>query len=108
MTGEPRDTKPEPLRKKGASKQTSYEKNRRRAEAEAEAAEIMRNMRKRNSPREKLRHGKRPVLVDGMRFPTVNAAAKEIGTSAQYLGNVLLAGRNTLKGRKVEFAEEED
>lgn len=48
----------------------------------------------------------RPVVVDGMLFPSVAAAAEEVGLSAQHLGTRLRGGPCTVKGRRAAFAED--
>lgn len=107
-TGEPCDTKPEPLRRTDA-KPSSYEAQIRRKAAEAEAAEIERGMRERNAKRGRpygeAHHRSRPVLVDGVVYPTVGAAALYLETPAQYLGSILRNGRRTFKGHSIGFAE---
>lgn len=47
----------------------------------------------------------RPVVVDGRLFPSVAAAAEEVGSSAQHLGTRLRGGPCTVKGHAVRFAE---
>lgn len=110
VTGKPCATKPKPLDKKAKPKQTAHERFAQRKQAEDEAAEIMRNMKKRRAsrpkkPSESNGGRKRPVLVDGKPYESVIAAAKAIGTSEQYLGKVLLNGKSKIKGREVRFAE---
>ena len=110
-TGKPCDEKPKPLRIQREPKQTAQERVTERIEQEREAAEIAANMKAR---REKERRKKpvngfgrsgRPVLVDGALFPSVTAAANEVGVDAAYLGKQLRAGAKQVHGRTVEFAE---
>lgn len=48
----------------------------------------------------------RPVVVDGRLFPSVAAAAEEVGMTAQHLGTRLRGGPCTVKGRRAAFAED--
>ena len=59
---------------------------------------------KRNA-RKGVKKEKRPVLVDGVRFDTVTAAAKEVGCTSQALGLALRKGSKVCKGRRIQFAE---
>lgn len=113
-TGEPCSEKPRPLSMQREEGQTSQERNAKRMADIEEAAEIMRSMKARRTKENKgkkklLQHSskKRPVLVDGVRYQSVAAAAEEIGTPSQYLGKQLLSGKRFLKGRRIEFAEVE-
>lgn len=107
VTGEPCEGKPKPLRKQ-RQELTAEQKRLQREEAEAEAAEIMENMRKRKRGKNSFgSRGKRnrEVLVDGVLFESVALAAVEIGTSPQHLGKAISAGKEYVKGRRVAFAE---
>lgn len=119
-TGEPLDHKPEPLRRE-QRRETAEERNVAIAERERderEARAISEAMRKRAglkpdgarwpSRRAGGRNGGslRPVVVDGMLFPSVAAAAEEVGLSAQHLGTRLRGGPCTVKGRRAAFAED--
>ena len=112
-TGEPCDTKPQPLTKAEKSKKSNIERYNERMRAEAEAAEIMRNMEKRkNAKRSKplqdnAKKRKRLVLVDGALFGSIKAAAKEVGTTPEWLHHVLKNGVPKCKGREIRFAESE-
>lgn len=119
-TGEPCDGKPEPLRRE--MKRTSVEERnaaqRERERGEREAREISDAMRRRTGlkPDGTRRQGKRavgrdgawkrPVVVDGRLFPSVTAAAEEVGTTPQHLGTRLRRGPCKVKGRAVAFAED--
>lgn len=119
-TGEPCDHRPEPLRRE-KRRETAEERNASIAERERdemEARAISDAMRKRAglkpdgarwpSRRAGGRNGgrPRPVVVDGMLFPSVAAAAEEVGLSAQHLGTRLRGGPCTVKGRRAAFAED--
>lgn len=119
-TGEPCDSKPEPLRRE-QRRATAEERNAaiaKRERGEREARAISDAMRKRAGlkPEKPRRQGKcaggrsgawkRPVVVDGRLFPSVTAAAEEVGTTAQHLGSRLRGGPCKVKGRAVAFAEE--
>ena len=110
-TGEPCKEKPKPLEAQREKGQTAIEHFEQRKKDEAEAAEIMRNMSERNARERKNVRGYsragRPVLVDGVLFKSVTAAAKEIGVHNSYLSKQLLAGAKLCHGRMVEFAEVE-
>lgn len=118
-TGEPCDSKPEPLRRE-KGRATAEERNAaisKRERDEKEAREISDAMRRRAglkpdgarwpSRRAGGRNGgrPRPVVVDGRLFPSVAAAAEEVGSSAQHLGKRLRGGPCTVKGHAVRFAE---
>lgn len=113
-TGEPCDTKPEPLSKAEKTKKSRAERDAERMEAQSEAAEIMRNMEERKRQkrdktlRENANRQKRPVLVDGVRFESIKAAAREVGTDPKWLRQVLKGGIGKCKGREIEFAESEE
>ncbi|WP_417352157.1 NUMOD1 domain-containing DNA-binding protein [Gordonibacter pamelaeae] len=49
---------------------------------------------------------KRPVVVDGRVFESINAAARSIGTSHSHLGNILRAGGTEHRGHSVRFARD--
>ena len=119
-TGEPCDSKPEPL-KREKRRETVEERNASIAERERdekEAREISEAMRRRAglkpdgarlpSMRAGGRNGgrPRPVVVDGRLFPSVAAAAEEVGLTAQHLGTRLRGGPCTVKGRRAAFAED--
>lgn len=110
LTGEPLDRKPKPRRARRkeltrAQRDAAY----RAAVAEGEAiAEGMRQ-RRASQPRKPSGRGgyRRAVLVDGIEYESVTAAAKAMGTSEQHLGKRLRAGAETVKGHAVAFAEGE-
>ena len=113
-TGEPCDTKPQPLTKAEKSKKSNIERYNERIEAENEAAEIMRNMERRKKKKRKETARKnacscgRPVMVDGVRFESIKAASREIGTDPKWLRQVLKGGIGKCKGRTVELVESEE
>lgn len=119
-TGEPCDSKPEPLRRE-KGRETVEERNAaiaKREREEKEAREISDAMRKRaglkpDGARRPSRSAggrnggrPRPVVVDGRLFPSVAAAAEEVGLTAQHLGSRLRGGPCTVKGRRAAFAED--
>lgn len=119
-TGDPCDSKPEPLRRE-KGRETVEERNAaiaKREREEKEAREISDAMRKRAglkpdgarrpSRRAGGRNGgrPRPVVVDGRLFPSVAAAAEDVGLTAQHLGSRLRGGPCTVKGRRAAFAED--
>lgn len=119
-TGEPLDHRPEPLRRE-QRRETVEERNASIAERERdekEAREISEAMRRRaglkpdGAPWPGRRAGgrnggrPRPVVVDGRLFPSVSAAAEEVGLTAQHLGTRLRGGPCTVKGRRAAFAED--
>lgn len=119
-TGEPLDHRPEPLVRE-RKRTTAEERNAAIAErerGEREARAISEAMRKRAGLKPEKPRGqgkraggrsgawKRPVVVDGRLFPSVAAAAEEVGTTAQHLGTRLRGGPCTVKGRKAAFAED--
>lgn len=119
-TGEPCETRPEPIRRE-KGRATVEERNAeiaKRERDEKEAREISEAMRKRAglkpdgarlpSMRAGGRNGgrPRPVVVDGRLFPSVAAAAEEVGLTAQHLGRRLRGGPCTVNGRRVAFAED--
>ena len=118
--GEPLDHRPEPLVRE-RKRTTAEERNAaiaKRERDEKEAREISEAMRRRAglkpdgarwpSRRAGGRNGgrPRPVVVDGRLFPSVAAAAEEVGLSAQHLGSRLRGGSCTVKGRMAAFAED--
>lgn len=119
-TGEPCDSKPEPLRRE-KGRETVEERNAaiaKREREEKEAREISDAMRRRagmkpDGARRPSRSAggrnggrPRPVVVDGRLFPSVAAAAEEVGLTAQHLGSRLRGGPCTVKGRRAAFAED--
>ena len=119
-TGEPCESRPEPLRRE-KGRETVEERNAaiaKREREEKEAREISDAMRRRAglkpdgarrpSRRAGGRNGgrPRPVVVDGMLFPSVSAAAEEVGLTAQHLCSRLRGGPCTVKGRRAAFAED--
>ncbi len=119
-TGEPCDSKPEPLRRE-QRRETAEERNAaiaKRERDEKKAREISETMRRRAGLKPERPRGqgkraggrdgawKRPVVVDGRLFPSVTAAAEEVGTTAQHLGTRLRGGPCKVKGRAVAFAED--
>ena len=119
-TGEPCDSRPEPLRRE-KGRETVEERNAaiaKRERDEMEAREISDAMRKRaglkpDGARRPSRSAggrnggrPRPVVVDGRLFPSVAAAAEEVGLTAQHLGSRLRGGPCTVKGRRAAFAED--
>lgn len=112
-TGEPCDTKPEPL-KSDRTGIDVFERDAKRAKDEKEAAEIMRSMKERKNAEQKAKAearrksggNRKPVLVDGVLFKTSDAAAREIGTTPAYISTVLNNGGGMCKGRTIKFAEE--
>lgn len=119
-TGEPCDSKPEPLRRE-QRRETVEERNAaiaKRERDEMEAREISDAMRKRaglkpDGARRPSRSAvgrnggrPRPVVVDGRLFPSVAAAAEDVGLTAQHLGSRLRGGPCTVKGRRAAFAED--
>ena len=83
-TGEPCDSKPEPL--------SDRVQTRRSRELEGYRASLDRGRRC------------RPVLVDGVLFESINAAARGIGVSRCGLGEALRMGRCEYKGMEVAYA----
>ena len=112
-TGEPCESKPEPLRTQ-RERITNFEKDEKRIRDEEEAAEIMRNMKERKKAerqakadsRKGSRGNRKPVIVDGVVFKTSEAAAREVGTTPAYISTVLNHGGGMCKGRMVAFAKE--
>lgn len=105
-TGEPCDSRPEPLRRE-KGRETAEERNAaiaKRERDEKEAREIHEAMRRRAGGRNGGRP--RPVVVDGRLFPSVAAAAEEVGLTAQHLGRRLRGGPCTVNGRRAAFAED--
>ena len=110
VTGEPCDHKPEPLkvkRKRPDAKRKADE----RMEAIQEAERIMAEMkaRKRKPLCGKFPHKNgRAVIVDGVRYPSINEAGRAMGVDGQYLGKRLRQGATLVGGCSVEFAEVEE
>ena len=122
VTGEPCDSKPEPLSKQREQMESVRERDAKRRKAEQEAAEIMRKMaerkkaeqaeRKRKAepkpvpvPRNGKRDGRtKPVLVDGVLFESATEAAKSIGANFSHFCAVLRNGGGKCKGHRIEFA----
>lgn len=119
-TGEPCESRSEPLRRE-KMRETAEERNAaiaKRERDEKEAREISEAMRRRAglkpdvarwpSRRAGGRNGgrPRPVVVDGRLFPSVAAAAEEVGLTAQHLGRRLRGGPCTVNGRRAAFAED--
>lgn len=119
-TGEPCDSRPEPPRRE-QRRETAEERNAaiaKRERDEKEAREISEAMRRRAglkpdgarwpSRRAGGRNGgrPRPVVVDGRLFPSVAAAAEEVGLTAQHLGTRLRGGPCTVNGRRAAFVED--
>lgn len=104
-TGEPCETKPKPRpgkpKTKNEERDIAIENARKRAEDIAKKAE----RRKPEEPANQAARYRRAVLVDGVRFESVAAAADEVGTTPEWLGFSLRNSRETCKGRKVKFAE---
>ena len=84
-TGEPCDSKPEPL--------SERVQTRRIRELEGYRASLDRGRRC------------RPVLVDGVLFESINAAARGMGVSKCGLGEALRNGLGSYGGREVRFAD---
>ena len=118
-TGEPCDAKPEP-RKRAEPKLDLRAWRAEQRAAVNEAREIADNMRKRvyrekyHRRQQELRNGghtggrnggvNRPVMVDGVLYESVTAAAKACGASDSWLAQRLKGGCGTCKGHAVEFA----
>ena len=116
-TGKPCATKPKPRRK--AAPPSSFDRNAKRTADIAEAKRIEEGMRERKKARQKAERRERAkeksnrgnpkaVMVDGVRFETVNDAAEHLGTHPTHLGKVLhgVWGSHHYKGRKVWFADQ--
>ena len=110
-TGEPCDEKPKPLKRKHAEALTAQQAVEKRQRDEAEAAQIMADMKARNR-RRKPQCGKFPhkngrsVMVDGVVYPSINAAGRAIGVDGYYLGKRLREGKKTVGGHDVRFVED--
>lgn len=109
-TGEPCETKPEPLRsdKPCGKRHAALEREAERARAVAEAREISERMmarRKGGGSKGGRRGGRRAVLVDGLRYESVKLAAEAAGCRYQYLCTVLSGGGAVVKGHPVAYAE---
>jgi len=108
-TGEPCNEKPEPISIHREEGPTAIEHFEQRKKDVAEAAEIARSMKERNAKERKAKGGRgragRAVLVDGILFHSVTAAASEVGVDCGYLSKQLRAGAKLCHGRMVEYAE---
>ena len=110
-TGEPCEEKPKPLKRKHADALTTQQAVEKRQRDEAEAAQIMADMKARNRRRKPLcgkfphKNG-RSVMVDGVVYPSINAAGRAVGVDGQYLGKRLREGRRTVSGHDVRFVED--
>lgn len=120
-TGEPCDAKPEP-RKRAKKAIDARAQEAEQHAARKEAREIEDNMRKRvyrekyHRRQQELREGKRhtgghnggvkrPVVVDGVLYESVKAAAEACGSSQSWLMQRLKGGDGTCKGHAVAFAD---
>ena len=121
LTGEPCDTKPEPRPRRSAESdpeaRNAAMRERERAVDEArelQAAMDRRKQRARYERQKPARNGghtggrnggvKRPVLVDGVLYESVTAAAEACGASDGWLAQRLKGGCGTCKGHAVAFA----
>lgn len=121
LTGEPCDSKPKP-RKRPMEKLDARAREAELRNAVREARDIEDNMRKRvyrekyHRRQQELHEGKkrtgghnggvkRPVLVDGVRYESVKAAAEACGASQCWLMQRLKGGAGTCKGHAVAFAD---
>ena len=50
----------------------------------------------------------RPCVVDGVRYPSISAAARAIGANTSGLGDALRHGRPAFKTHSVRWAEDSD
>lgn len=111
-TGKPCDEKPDPIKAK-RKRPDAKKANDERMEAIQEAERIMAEMRARNRRKKPLcgpfphKNG-RAVIVDGVRYPSINAAAKAMGVDGKYLGKRMREGAQIVGGCNVEFAEVEE
>ena len=48
---------------------------------------------------------RKAVTVDGVRYPTIRAAARSIGVTEQHMSSALRKGAGSIKGHAVEYAE---
>ena len=83
-TGEPCETKPEPLHGGGAAKRGT-------------GLDAVLSM---SRP-----HNARPTVVDGVRYASVCAAARAVGCTAQTLRKYLRGGAASCRGHEVAYAE---
>lgn len=83
-TGEPCETKPEPLHGGGAAKRGI-------------GLDAVLSM---SRP-----HNARPTVVDGVRYASVTAAAKAVGCTPQTLRKYLRGGAASCRGHEVAYAE---
>lgn len=107
-TGEPCETKPEPLRAPKPCAESAAERDARHRAAVAEAmgiSERMRARRKGGGSKGGRRGFRRAVLVDGLRYESVMLAAEAVGCRGPYLCTVLRSGGTTVKGHAVAYAE---
>lgn len=107
-TGEPCETKPEPLRAPRPCAESAAERDARHRAAVAEAmgiSERMKARRKGGGSKGGRRGYRRAVLVDGVRYESVMLAAEAAGCSYKYLSTVLSGGGAFLKGHAVAYAE---
>ena len=110
-TGEPCEEKPKPLKRRHAEAMTAQQAVEKRQREEAEAAQIMADMKARNK-RRKPPCGKLPnkngrsVMVDGVVYPSINAAGRAMGVDGYYLGKRLREGKQKVSGHDVRFVED--
>lgn len=110
-TGEPCDEKPNPLKRKHAEALTAQQAVEKRQREEAEAAQIMADMKARYRRRKPLcgkfphKNG-RSVMVDGVVYPSINAAGRAMGVDGYYLGKRLREGKQKVSGHDVRFVED--
>ena len=116
-TGEPLDRKPTIERKSSEIEERVRNRDAwaaRDAEHRAaveDADRIMREARERRSSKARAaarRGGRRPkpVIVDGVRHPSVSEAARSIGCAQSHLSEKLNAGMRERMGRSVRYEEE--
>lgn len=116
-TGEPLDRKPTIERKSSEIEERVRNRDAwaaRDAEHRAaveDADRIMREARERRSSKARAaarRGGRRPkpVVVDGVTHPSVNAAARAMGCAPSHLSKKLNAGMREHMGRSVRYEEE--
>lgn len=114
LTGEPCESKPKPRPAKAQPTLTALDRDRIKEAERKEAADIMKAMaeRKKSKSEPKSRKGvrvggraARPVLVDGVRYETIGAAANVLGVSVQYAHKSISNGKTIIRGRTVAFAE---
>lgn len=107
-TGEPCETKPEPLREPKPCAESAAVRDAKHRAAVAEAmgiSERMKARRKGGAAKGGRRGYRRAVLVDGMRYESVMLAAEAAGCNCTYLCTVLRSGGATVKGHAVAYAE---